>query len=60
MESRGIPEDVPISDIVIALVIWIGLNMVPAAFIGVALLRERPRPDRPVRSGRTHIVPAVV
>jgi hypothetical protein len=51
---------VPISDIVIALVIWIGLNMVPAAFIGVALLRERPRPDRPVRSGRAHIVPAVV
>jgi hypothetical protein len=47
---------VPLTYILFAGLIWIGLNALPVAFIGLSLLRERSHDDRPghARRGRVH------
>jgi hypothetical protein len=50
---------VPLNDIILASLIWIGVNALPVAFIGLALLRERVSDDRPARARRSRVHPSV-
>jgi hypothetical protein len=49
---------VPLNDLLIATMIWIGLNALPVAFISLALVRERPR-SQPAQGRRARMHPSV-